>query len=115
MHGIGLSLGLLASHRRTDELVDRVTDGLQRAGGAIHDVSPRACVVETRDLLLSNTGLLLPRDQKKAGFYHLSFQEFLAAGRHTVQLTAPGFAALSIEVALQAGVERVLQPELEGH
>jgi len=34
-----------------------------------------------REDLLSNSGLLLPRDGGRAAFYHLSFQEFLAAVR----------------------------------
>ncbi len=34
-----------------------------------------------REDLLSNSGLLLPRGQQRAAFYHLSFQEFLAATR----------------------------------
>lgn len=34
-----------------------------------------------REDLLSNSGLLLPRDGGRAAFYHLSFQEFLAADR----------------------------------
>jgi formylglycine-generating enzyme required for sulfatase activity len=34
-----------------------------------------------REDLLSNSGLLLPRDNKRAAFYHLSFQEFFAAVR----------------------------------
>lgn len=34
-----------------------------------------------REDLLSNSGLLLPRAGGRAGFYHLSFQEFLAAVR----------------------------------
>ena len=42
-----------------------------------HDNSEHTMVV--RDSLLSNTGLLLPREGDKAAFYHLSFQEFLAA------------------------------------
>ena len=37
--------------------------------------------VETRENLLSNAGLLLPGGEKQAHFYHLSIQEFLAAGR----------------------------------
>jgi formylglycine-generating enzyme required for sulfatase activity len=35
--------------------------------------------VERRDELLARSGLLLGRGTDKAGFYHLSFQEFLAA------------------------------------
>lgn len=34
-----------------------------------------------REDLLSNSGLLLPRVGRRAGFYHLTFQEFLAAVR----------------------------------
>ncbi len=37
--------------------------------------------VAAREDLLTRTGLLLPRDGGRAGFYHLSFQEFLAAER----------------------------------
>jgi len=37
--------------------------------------------LETREELLSHTGLLLPRGDRRAGFYHLSIQEFLAAQR----------------------------------
>ncbi|MCG8357485.1 MAG: SUMF1/EgtB/PvdO family nonheme iron enzyme [Kiloniellales bacterium] len=34
-----------------------------------------------REELLTRSGLLLPRPNERAGFYHLSFQEFLAAQR----------------------------------
>ena len=37
--------------------------------------------VTRREDLLSNSGLLLPRGEGRCGFYHLSFQEFLAALR----------------------------------
>ena len=40
-----------------------------------------ADAAERREDLLSNSGLLLPREGGRAAFYHLSFQEFLAAGR----------------------------------
>ena len=40
-----------------------------------------ADVVDTRERLLSRTGLLLPRGDRQAAFYHLSIQEFLAAQR----------------------------------
>ncbi|MCX7109178.1 MAG: formylglycine-generating enzyme family protein, partial [Proteobacteria bacterium] len=36
---------------------------------------------QAREDLLSNSGLLLPRPDGRAAFYHLSFQEFLAAVR----------------------------------
>ena len=38
-------------------------------------------LVECREQLLSQTGLLLPRGPEQASFYHLSIQEFLAAQR----------------------------------
>lgn len=38
-------------------------------------------LVDVREQLLSQTGLLLPRGPEQAGFYHLSIQEFLAAQR----------------------------------
>jgi hypothetical protein len=38
-------------------------------------------VLATREDLLSRSGLLLPRSDRRAGFYHLSFQDFLAAQR----------------------------------
>ncbi len=38
-------------------------------------------VSERRETLLSRSGLLMPGGERKAGFYHLSFQEFLAAER----------------------------------
>jgi len=43
--------------------------------------SGAAAAAERREDLLSNSGLLLPRDGGRAAFYHLSFQEFLAAVR----------------------------------
>ncbi len=38
-------------------------------------------VVVALDELLSDSGLLLPRPDRRAGFYHLSFQDFLSAQR----------------------------------
>jgi formylglycine-generating enzyme required for sulfatase activity len=43
-------------------------------GGASH-------AAEKREDLISQSGLLLPRGEEHAGFYHFSFQEFLAAER----------------------------------
>ena len=40
-----------------------------------------AGAVEAREELLTRTGLLLPRDKNRAGFYHFTFQDFLAAQR----------------------------------
>jgi hypothetical protein len=36
-------------------------------------------VVDTREQLLSRSGLLLPQGEQRAGFYHFTFQDFLAA------------------------------------
>ena len=38
-------------------------------------------VSEAREQLLSESGLLLPLEEQRASFYHLSFQEYLAAER----------------------------------
>jgi len=43
--------------------------------------------------LLSDSGLLLPRDGKRGGFYHFSFQEFLAAERFAVLAVDQGAEA----------------------
>jgi len=42
---------------------------------------------EKREALISRSGLLLPRGEERAGFYHLSFQEYLAAERLEVLRT----------------------------
>ncbi len=39
----------------------------------------RAAAAQRRDELLTRSGLLIARRESKAGFYHFSFQEFLAA------------------------------------
>ena len=48
---------------------------------------------ERLDELLSDSGLLLPREGKRAGFYHFSFQEFLAAERLAVLAADQGAEA----------------------
>jgi hypothetical protein len=50
-------------------------------------------VAERLDELLSDSGLLLPREGKRAGFYHFSFQEFLAAERLAVLAADQGAEA----------------------
>ena len=49
-------------------------------GGADH-------AAEKREALISQSGLLLPRGEELAGFYHFSFQEYLAAERLEVLRT----------------------------
>ncbi|MBL8666322.1 MAG: SUMF1/EgtB/PvdO family nonheme iron enzyme [Rhodospirillales bacterium] len=43
--------------------------------------SGQTVVTDRRDDLLNQSGLLVPRPNERAAFYHLSFQEFLAAQR----------------------------------
>jgi formylglycine-generating enzyme required for sulfatase activity len=50
-------------------------------------------VAERLDELLCDSGLLLPREGKRAGFYHFSFQEFLAAERLAVLAADQGAEA----------------------
>lgn len=82
---LGMHRGEAGALRRTPEAevtveeVDRLLADL-----AQHDWASEAGAGEAstkRELLLSESGLLLPRDNRRAAFYHLSFQEFLAAER----------------------------------
>lgn len=59
--------------------VDRLLANLARHNWASESGSMEACA--KRELLLSDSGLLLPRSNHRTAFYHLSFQEFLAAER----------------------------------
>jgi len=63
----------------TEEEVDRLLAELAQQDWASESGAGEACA--KRELLLSDSGLLLPRDNRRAAFYHLSFQEFLAAER----------------------------------
>lgn len=63
----------------TVEEVDRLLAELAQQAWASEPGADGACA--KRELLLSDSGLLLPRDNRRAAFYHLSFQEFLAAAR----------------------------------
>lgn len=63
----------------TVEEVDRLLADLAQQDWASEASAGEACA--KRELLLSDSGLLLPRDNRRAAFYHLSFQEFLAAER----------------------------------
>lgn len=68
----------LAAEVSFDEVDDALTE-LAKTDRASEQGSTEAS--ERRETLLSNSGLLLPRPSKRAAFYHLSFQEFLAAVR----------------------------------
>lgn len=63
----------------TVEEVDRLLADLAQQDWASESGAEDASA--KRELLLSDSGLLLPRDNRRAAFYHLSFQEFLAAER----------------------------------
>ncbi|WP_374246125.1 SUMF1/EgtB/PvdO family nonheme iron enzyme [Zoogloea sp.] len=82
---LGMHLGDAASPRQTPaaevtvEEVDCLLAELARHDTRSESGAADACA--KRELLLSDSGLLLPRDNRRAAFYHLSFQEFLAAER----------------------------------
>jgi hypothetical protein len=61
-----------------DEVDDALTE-LSRTDRTSEQAGVEASA--RRERLLSDSGLLLPRDGRRAAFYHLSFQEFLAADR----------------------------------
>lgn len=61
----------------TVEEVDRLLADFDHQDWASESGAKKAYA--KRELLLSDSGLLLPRDNRRAAFYHLSFQEFLAA------------------------------------
>lgn len=62
---------------------------------------------ERREELLSNSGLLLPKNGGRAAFYHLSFQEFLAADY--IRRTREPIAALLERHALEPTWRRTLR------
>lgn len=90
---LGMHRGDAASQRRipaaevTVEEVDCLLAELARHDTRSESGPADACT--KRELLLSDSGLLLPRDNRRAAFYHLSFQEFLAAERLRKQPEAP--------------------------
>jgi formylglycine-generating enzyme required for sulfatase activity len=84
----------------TDNEIDRMLRAYQRRSGWTED--EKRGVEEARDALLSETGLLLPRDEHRAAFFHLSFQEFLAAQR---------FAEVESDALREAIASRAVVPE----
>ncbi|MCK6396244.1 SUMF1/EgtB/PvdO family nonheme iron enzyme [Zoogloea sp.] len=82
---LGMHRGESATPRQTPEAevtveeVDRILATLAEVDWVSE--SGAADAGAKRELLLSDSGLLLPRDNRRAAFYHLSFQEFLAAER----------------------------------
>ena len=82
---LGMHLGrgkalrdILAAEVDTDEIDSHLAD-YRRDDTSTEVGATDAALV--REDLLSNSGLLLPRSDRRAAFYHLSFQEFLAAVR----------------------------------
>jgi hypothetical protein len=78
----GASLG----HGRTTPQAEASYKEIERSIEVYHDESTvtfsgYANALKTRDELLQFSGLLLSRGDKKAGFYHFTFQDFLAARR----------------------------------
>ena len=63
----------------TEDEIDRMLEAYQEASSYSEEAFKK--VNDTREQLLSQSGLLLPLDSRRASFYHLSFQEFLAAER----------------------------------
>lgn len=76
--GLGEERGTPQAEATWAELDRMLQDYQDRQSWKEQDIKT---IVDTREELLSRTGLLLPRADKWAGFYHLSFQEFLAAQR----------------------------------
>ncbi len=63
----------------TELEIERMLRAYQKRSGWTEDQT--LGVAQDREALLSQTGLLLPGDGHKGAFFHLSFQEFLAAQR----------------------------------
>jgi hypothetical protein len=72
--------------QRTTPQAEASYKEVERSIEAYHDESTvtfsgYANALKTRDELLQRSGLLLSRGDRKAGFYHFTFQDFLAARR----------------------------------
>jgi hypothetical protein len=76
-----------ASHAQLERLLRAFGQESPSTEKGVLDVAKRL------DELLSDSGLLLPREGKRAGFYHFSFQEFLAAERLAVLAADQGAEA----------------------
>ena len=98
-HGLDEARAVPASHT-TDSEIGRMLEGYQQA--SVHVEKGFLEVSDTRDRLLSDSGLLLPTEETEASFYHLSLQEFLAAER---------MADLERDHLLAVLCERAARPE----
>ncbi|MFN0054448.1 MAG: SUMF1/EgtB/PvdO family nonheme iron enzyme [Planctomycetales bacterium] len=63
----------------TDSEIDRMIQAYQQSTSWTEAGYTGA--VDARDVLLTHSGLLLPQGEHRAGFYHLTIQDFLAAQR----------------------------------
>ena len=61
------------SYDEIDQMLDTYRDRCEWVERDIRNT------VDAREELLSHSGLLLPRDERRAAFAHYSFQEYLAA------------------------------------
>lgn len=82
----GMHTGLGLEQQRVTPQAESSYGDIERMIRAFHEVSPVTYegyknALDTRDQLLQRSGLLLSRGEKKAGFYHYTFQDFLAARR----------------------------------
>ena len=64
-----------ATHDEIDRMIQRYRADSPGTEREVH------AAIQVRDELLSRSGILLPRDGDRAAFYHLTFQDFLAAQR----------------------------------
>jgi hypothetical protein len=76
-----------ASHAQLEQLLRAFGQESPSTEKGVLDIAERV------DELLSDSGMLMPREGKRAGFYHFSFQEFLAAERLAVLAADQGAEA----------------------
>jgi predicted MPP superfamily phosphohydrolase len=96
-HGMHTGAGLDEDRRTPSaEASDAELERLLRAFARLNPAyeSGRVEPAVQREELLTRSGLLLPRPGRRAAFYHLSFQEFLAAER--IARTSEDRAALDL-------------------
>ena len=82
----GMHTGAGLGQERTTPQAETSYQEIERLIQTYHDESAVTFTgykdaLETRDELLQRSGLLLSRGDKKAGYYHFTFQDFLAARR----------------------------------
>ena len=83
-HGMHTGTGLGENRsspqaQATDDEIDRMLREYRKASAWVE--TDRREVHEDREELVGRTGVFVPQGEHRAGFYHLSFQEFFAAQR----------------------------------